>query len=78
MNDLAQPCAVKFWTFAAPVIAGNFAVLATGALIRHLYAHEPNSTRETAASFTKFGAFWLTAGVVWIAMNKQNGAKLTP
>lgn len=73
-SDLAQPCAVKFWTFAGPVFAGNLAVLATGALAKKFYKEEPHTTRQTAAMFAKFGTFWLVAGLTWIAMNKRNGA----
>lgn len=73
-SDLAQPCAVDFWTFAGPVIAGKFAVLGTGALVRRFYKDESPTTRQTAAMFAKFGAFWLVAGLTWIAMNKRNGA----
>jgi hypothetical protein len=72
-SNSVQPCAVKFWTFAVPVFAGNIAVLATGALARHFYKEEPQTTRQTATMFAKFSTFWLVAGLTWIAMNKRNG-----
>jgi hypothetical protein len=74
-GDLAQPCAVTFWTFAVPVFVGNMAMLSVGALTRAAYTNKPPTTRETAATFARFGAFWVAAGLTWIAMNQRNGAK---
>lgn len=73
-GDLTQPCAVTFWTFAAPVIVGNLAMLGASVLMNTYYSDHPLSTRETAATFAKFGAFWIAAGATWIAMNHRNGA----
>jgi hypothetical protein len=74
-GDLAQPCAVTFWTFAAPVLVGNIAALGVRALVKAHYSDEPHTTRETAATFATFGAFWVAAGLTWITMNRRNGAK---
>jgi hypothetical protein len=73
-GDLAQPCAVTFWTFATPVLVGNLAVLAVGSLVDAYYSKEPRTTRQTATMFAKFGAFWTAAGITWIALNRRNGA----
>ncbi len=75
MEDIAQPCAVTFWTFAVPVITGNAAMLAMDGLTALYYHDKPKATRETASNFAKFGVFWLAAGVTWIAMNHKNGAQ---
>lgn len=73
--DLEAPsCSVNFWTFAVPVLAGNLAAIGTGAAARALYKNEPNGTRETATLFARFGAFWLAAGLTWIAIARRNGA----
>jgi hypothetical protein len=76
-GDFAQPCAVTFWTFATPVLVGNLTALAIRALVKAHYSDEPTTTRETAATFATFGAFWVAAGLTWIALNRRNGASAT-
>jgi hypothetical protein len=76
-GDLAQPCAVTFWTFAGPVLIGNVAMLGVGALANAYFKDEPHTTRQTAITFAKFGAFWFAAGMAWIALNRRNGVKAT-
>jgi hypothetical protein len=73
-SDLAQPCAVTFWSFAGPVLIGNLSMLAVGALADSYYSDEPHTTRKTAITFARYGAFWLAAGAAWIAFNRKNGA----
>jgi hypothetical protein len=73
-GDFAQPCAVTFWTFATPVLVGNLTALAVRSLVKMHYSDEATTTRETAATFATFGAFWLAAGLTWIALNQRNGA----
>ena len=72
-TNLAQPCAVSFWTFAAPVLVGNMATLGVGLIVDTYYHGSDPSTKHTAATFAKIGAFWMTAGLVWIALNRRNG-----
>jgi hypothetical protein len=71
-SNLAQPCSVSFWTFAGAVLVGNMAMLGVGVLTDALYKEEPK-TKQTAAAFAKIGAFWLAAGLAWIAFNRRNG-----
>jgi hypothetical protein len=73
-SDLVPPCALKFWTFAGPVLLGNLAMLGVGALANAYYKTEPHTTRQTAIAFAKLGTFWLVAGGAWIALNRRNGA----
>lgn len=75
-SDLAQPCAVSFWTFAGPVLIGNMAMLGVGMLTDAFYKDEPK-TKQTAATFAKIGAFWFAAGLAWIAFNRRNGEAST-
>jgi hypothetical protein len=72
-DELAQPCALRFWSFAGPVILGNLAMLGVGALADVYYKSEPRTTRQTAIAFAKLSAFWLVAGGSWIALNRRNG-----
>ena len=38
------------------------------------FKDEPHTTRQTAITFAKLGAFWFAAGMAWIALNRRNGA----
>jgi hypothetical protein len=76
-GDFAQPCAVQFWTFATPVLVGNLTALAVRALVKAHYSDEPVTTRDTAATFATFGAFWIAAGLTWISLNRRNGVSVT-
>jgi len=71
---LAGPvCAVNFWTFAIPVIAGNLVALGVGRAAKRVFNGDHASTQEAAMFATKMGAFWVTAGLTWIYMAKRNG-----
>lgn len=72
--QLAQPCAVDFWTFAVPVIAGMTGSHAVSIAARRLFKDEHTATQDAAMWATKFGAFWLIAGFAWIAICRRNGA----
>lgn len=69
-----KPCAVTFRAFAIPVIVGNLAALGVGAIARSLYQSEALTTRQTVMAFTRWGGFWIAAGLTWVAMNRRNGA----
>jgi hypothetical protein len=69
-----KPCAVTFRSFAIPVIVGNLAALGVGALARSLYKSEALTTRQTVMFFTRWGTFWIAAGLTWVALNRRNGA----
>jgi len=69
-----KPCAVTFRAFAIPVIVGNLAALGVGAVARSLYKDETLTTRQTVMSFTRWGTFWIAAGLTWVALNRRNGA----
>lgn len=71
----APTCAVNFWTFAVPVIAGNLVAAGVGHAVKKVFNGDHASTQETAMFATKLGAFWVAAGFVWIYMAKKNGAK---
>ena len=70
----AKPCAVTFKTFAIPVVIGNLAALGVGAITRSLYKEDALTTRQTAMAFTRWGTFWIAAGLTWVALNRHNGA----
>lgn len=72
MNE--KPCAVTFKTFAIPVVVGNLAAIAVGAIARSLYHEEALTTKQTVMSFTRWGAFWIAGGLTWVALNRRNGA----
>lgn len=74
MVEGEAPCAVTFKTFAIPVVVGNLAAIGVGAITRTLYKSDAQTTRETATAFTRWSAFWLAAGLTWIALNRRNGA----
>jgi len=75
-NAIAGPaCAVDFWTFAVPVLIGNAAAYGTGLIAKKAFNGDHASTQETALLATKFGAFWVFAGLAWIYMAKRNGAQ---
>jgi hypothetical protein len=67
-------CAVNFWTFAVPVLVGNAAAYGTGFIAKKVFNGDHASTQEAAMFATKFGAFWVFAGLTWIFMAKRNGA----
>lgn len=62
---------VNFWCFAGPVLLGNLATVGAVWLTRKAFADEPERTQKTAAAFTGIAAFWLTAGLAWIAIAKK-------
>lgn len=71
---LASPaCAVNFWTFAVPVLVGNAIAFGTGYAAKRAFDDDHASTQEAAMFATKFGAFWVAAGLTWIFMAKRNG-----
>ncbi len=73
MNE--KPCAVTCREFAIPVVVGNLAALAVGAIARSLYKDEALTTRQTVMSFTRWGTFWIAGGLTWVALNRRkNGA----
>ncbi len=75
-KQLAGPaCAVNFWTFAVPVLVGNAAAYGAGWAAKKMFNGDHESTQQTAEFATKFGAFWVFAGLAWIYMAKRNGAK---
>jgi hypothetical protein len=65
---------VTFKTFAIPVVVGNLAALGVGAITRSIYKEDALTTRETASAFTRWSAFWLAAGLTWVALNRRNGS----
>lgn len=69
------PCAVNFWTFAVPVIAGMTGSHAVGLLAKRVFHRDPATTQDAAMLATKFGAFWLISGFTWIALCRRNGVK---
>jgi hypothetical protein len=71
---LAQSCAVDFWTFAVPVIAGMTGSHAVGLAARRIFKGDHAATQDAAMWAAKFGAFWLIAGFAWIAICRRNGA----
>jgi len=63
---------VSFWRFAGPVIAGSLVARgAAWATTATLTAAHP-TTRKTAATFVGIGAFWLVAGLGWVAFNRKS------
>jgi nucleoside recognition membrane protein YjiH len=72
---LASACAVNFWTFAVPVIAGMTGSHVVGLAAKRVFKSDHASTQDAAMMATKFGAFWLISGFTWIALCRRNGAQ---
>lgn len=71
----SAPCAVNFWTFAIPVIAGMTGAHVVGFAAKRIFKNDHAATQDAAMLATKFGAFWLIAGFAWIALCRRNGAQ---
>jgi hypothetical protein len=74
---LTSACAVDFWTFAVPVIAGMTGSHVVGLAAKHVFKNDHATTQDAAMMAAKLGAFWLISGFTWIALCRRNGVKKT-